>query len=56
MIWLSCNIHKISASQLKNSHNNTMGQAFVCTYLNIYAEVLTATVESIFSVEQEYHP
>lgn len=56
IIWLSCNIHKISGSQLKNSHNNTIGQVFLCTYLNIYAEVLIATVENIFSVEQENHP
>lgn len=29
IIWQCCNIHKISASQLRNSHNNTMVQIFL---------------------------
>lgn len=48
IIWQCCNIHKISASQLRNSHNNTMGQIFLRTYLNIYAGVPVATGDSTF--------
>lgn len=48
IIWQCCNIHKISASQLRNSHNTTMGQIFLCTYLNIYAGVPVATGDSTF--------
>lgn len=56
IIWQCCNIHKISASQLRNSHNTTMGQIFLCTYLNIYAGVPVATGDSTFCAEQDTNP
>lgn len=47
IIWQCSNIHKISASQLRNSHNNTVGQIFLCTCFNIYARVPVATGDNL---------
>lgn len=56
IIWQCCNIRKISASQLRNSHNNTMGHIFLCTCLNIDAGVPAATGDCTFCAEQDTNP